>query len=107
MSREQVPAQRVRPAANAAGGDSRSVNEEIPSSRFILQLNQSGAWRNVVRIPDPRLYMVMKHTAPLARVLASGKWRIVCTPFIGGSENVFAYLDAPYGEWKLHDGGVV
>lgn len=64
-----------------------------------LQINASGAWRDVVRLEPEKLTAIKKATIPLARILAGPSFRI-CEIAVGRSPTVVAYLDAPFNEWR-------
>ena len=64
-----------------------------------LQINASGAWRDVVRFEAHQLGAVKKATVPLAQVLRSPSFRVV-EDQSGSSPTVVAYLDEPFNKWR-------
>lgn len=52
------------------------------SATFTVQVNNSGAWRNVVRGTKDQMGDIEHHSAMIARVVGKGyKWRIIDAAF--------------------------
>ncbi len=61
-----------------------------------LQINQRGAWRDIVEFAPEQLEAIKLAAAPLARALgAAATWRIS-----KDSRTGLAYLDAPAFKWR-------
>lgn len=66
------------------------------SDHFTLQVNDSGAWRNVVKGSKDTMQDLEHHTSMIARVAGKRyKWRIIETPF----NRVIGYCQAPDFIW--------
>lgn len=61
-----------------------------------LQINQRGAWRDVVEFGPAQLPHIQAATIPLAREIGErAKWRIT-----KDSRTAIAYLEAPEFDWS-------
>jgi len=64
---------------------------------FILQVNDSGAWRNVVKGCSLQMQDIERPAAMIAQVMgARCKWRIIDAAF----GTPIGYCEAPDFEWK-------
>lgn len=64
---------------------------------FTLQVNDSGAWRNVVKGTKEQMQDIEHHVAMLARVMGGRyKWRIIDSAF----NTVIGYCHAPEFTWQ-------
>ncbi|WP_195742029.1 hypothetical protein [Methylobacillus flagellatus] len=66
--------------------------------KFNLQVNSSGAWRNVlVSMTKEQMQQLEEHSAAIAAIAGeSHKWRIV----VAGLDEVIAYCQAPDYQWQ-------
>jgi len=66
--------------------------------KFNLQVNSSGAWRNVlVRMTKEQMQQVEEQISSIAAIAGEGhKWRIV----VAGLDEVIAYCQAPDYRWQ-------
>lgn len=64
---------------------------------FTLQVNDSGAWRNVCKGNKEQMQEVEHHLPFIARAIGKrSKWRIYDAPF----NRVIGYLEAPDFTWR-------
>lgn len=64
---------------------------------FTLQVNDSGAWRNVVKGNKEQMQDIEHHAAIIARISGkSYKWRIIDAAL----NDVIGYCNAPNFTWK-------
>ena len=69
---------------------------------FALQVNDSGAWRNVVKGTKEQMHDIEHHAAMIASIMGKGhKWRIIDAPF----GKVIGYCNAPEFVWYPATGG--
>ena len=67
------------------------------SAIFTLQVNDSGAWRNVVKGDKEQMQDIEHHVSVIARIMGRRyKWRIIDSAF----SEVIGYCDAPDFTWR-------